>query len=189
MVLSSLAAFHINDYDPCVSKRRDMGSKYFGRAIKKWRLIAVLSQEDLAQRADISVATLGSVEREQVNLSEESLCKLCLGLESELGSPMLATVFQDGVEALWKDLLSREADLRQGRGLEAAGYDYASVSPEELSLAFDVASAEVKKLTLLCFRAFNTARLGDLPLGRHSGEALRKEIRHGPSRTRVRKKR
>lgn len=166
-----------------------MGSKYFGRAVKKWRLVAALSQEDLARRADVSVATLGAVERERVHLSEESFCKLCLGLESELGRPMLATIFQDGIEGLWKDLVAREAGLRQERGLEAAEYGHSNVNPEELSLAFDVASAEVKKLTLLCYQAFKVGRLGDVPLDRHPGEAPRKEIGNGPARARVRKKR
>jgi transcriptional regulator with XRE-family HTH domain len=130
-----------------------LGSKYFGRAIKKWRLVAGLSQEDLAGRAEVSVTLVGTVERERGHISEEIFSKLCLGLESKLGKPMLGPVFYDGIEALWKDLLSSESDLRQERGWAAAEYETLNIGPEDLEQAFDSALTEVKKCALLWYRA------------------------------------
>jgi transcriptional regulator with XRE-family HTH domain len=76
-----------------------LGSNYFGRAVKKWRLAAPLSQEELARRARVSVTLVGTIERERGHISGEILCKLCLGLESELGRPILGAIFYDGLEA------------------------------------------------------------------------------------------
>ncbi|HEX3131546.1 MAG TPA: helix-turn-helix transcriptional regulator, partial [Thermoanaerobaculia bacterium] len=92
---------------------RELGSKYFGRSVKKWRLIANLSQEDLAERARLGVTMLGTAERERGHISTEVLCKLSLGLESELGKPMLETLFIESFTAMWKDSLATEARLRE----------------------------------------------------------------------------
>lgn len=141
--------------------RRGLGSKYFGRAIKKWRLVADLSQEELAGRAEVSVTLVGTVERERGHLSEEIFSKLCLGLESKLGKPMLGPVFYDGIEALWKDLLSSERGLRQERGWAAAEYEAVNIGQEELEQAFDAALTEVKKCALLWYRALGLRTKGE----------------------------
>jgi transcriptional regulator with XRE-family HTH domain len=130
-----------------------MGSRYFGRAVKKWRLIAALSQEQLAERAGVSVTMVGGVERERGHISEESFAKLCLGLESELGRPMLATVFSEGVEALWEELVATERCLRQEKGWEVSADETSDPGLEELDKAFDSALAEVKKFGLLLYRS------------------------------------
>lgn len=100
-------------------KIRELGSKYFGRAIREHRFAARLSQEDLAERADVSVATLGALERERGTLSMTTLCKLCIGLESQTGSPMLKPVFDTAVLSLWHDLRSMEGVIRAERGWAA----------------------------------------------------------------------
>lgn len=129
--------------------RRELGSKYFGRAVKKWRLAAGLSQEELARRARVSATLVGTVERERGHISEEILCKLCLGLESGLGKPILGAVFYDGLEACWADLLAVEQRLRQEWGLEMAEYETLQVTEEALEQAVESAFTEVKK----CWRA------------------------------------
>jgi transcriptional regulator with XRE-family HTH domain len=138
--------------------QRELGSKYFGRAVKKWRLTAGLSQEELARRARVSVAVVGTVEREQGHTSGEILCKLCLGLESELGKPILGAVFYDGLEACWTDLLAIDQRLRQEWGLEAAEYEIQQVTEEALEQAVESAFAEVKKCALLWYRALRSRR-------------------------------
>jgi transcriptional regulator with XRE-family HTH domain len=134
-------------------RRREIGSKYFGRVVKKWRLAADLSQEELAERADVSVGSVGAVERERSHLSAEIFCRLCLGLESKLGRPTLEPVFCDVIEVLWRDLLSSERGLRQERGWAPAEYETLDVSQEHLEAALDSTLAEAKKYALLWHRA------------------------------------
>lgn len=62
-----------------------LGSKYFGRTIRAFRLSLGILQEELAEKASVSVTVVGMIEREQSRLSEETLCSICLGLESEAG--------------------------------------------------------------------------------------------------------
>jgi transcriptional regulator with XRE-family HTH domain len=142
-------------------RNRDLGSKYFGRAIRKWRLVAGLSQEELAESAGVSVTLVGTVERERGHVSEEILSRLCLGLESALDKPMLGHVFYDGIEALWKDLLAGERGLRQERGWPVVEYETSNVGEEDLEQAFDSALIEVKKCALLWYRALGFRKKGE----------------------------
>lgn len=116
-------------------------------------MAAGLSQEELAGRSRVSITLVGTVERERGHISAEILCKLCLGLETELGSPMLATVVYEGFEALWKDLVAVEERLRKERGLPAANYETPRITEEDLEQAVDSALAEMKKCALLWYRA------------------------------------
>jgi transcriptional regulator with XRE-family HTH domain len=133
-----------------------MGSKYFGRAIKKWRFFAGLSQEELAKRAQVSVALVGTIERERGHLSEEIFCKLCLGLESKLGRPMLRSVLADVHASLWQELSASESSLRQERGWEAGRHETPDTTQEDAEKILDSALVEVKKLALLWFRSLGT---------------------------------
>lgn len=166
-----------------------MGSKYFGRAIKKWRHVAGLSQDELAARAQVSVTMVGTIERERGHLSEEIFCKICLGLESKLGRPMLRPVFYESIEGLWNELLSSERRLRQERGLAAAEYETLDMSQEDLDRTLDSALAEVKKLALLWSRALGlrTHRGGWVPVSQ--GDLLHEEPGRTitPGKVRVRK--
>lgn len=137
-----------------------MGSKHYGRAIKNWRLTAGLSQEELAQRAQVSVTVVGAIERERGHLSEEIFIKICLGLESKLGRPLLRAVFVDSIESLWAELLAQERSSRQERGLDVAEYDVVQVGQEDLDRALDSAWTEVKKLALLWHRALSPRTQG-----------------------------
>lgn len=101
-------------------ERRDLGSRYLGRAIKKWRLIANLSQVDLAERAGVSTTLVGTVERERGHISPEIFCRLCLGLESD-GRSVLAAVLQDAVTTWWAELSALEVELRERLGRPRAG--------------------------------------------------------------------
>lgn len=139
------------------SVTRELGSKYFGRSVKKWRLIANLSQEDLAQRAGISAAMVGTVELERARFSTEILGKLSLGLESALGRPMLESLFADSVAVLWKESAADEARLREERGLKPAPYQ-AAPSEEAMAKAADEAYRAVRKWSLLWFRALGKGR-------------------------------
>lgn len=71
---------------------RELGSKYFGRSVKKWRLIANLSQEDLAQRAGISVILVGTIEEPVVvsRFEEGKTPGMVLGRSERLRSPRSA---------------------------------------------------------------------------------------------------
>lgn len=129
--------------------------------MKKWRLAAGLSQEELARRARVSATLVGTVERERGHISEEILCKLCLGLESGLGKPTLGAVFYDGLEACWADLLATEEHLRQEWGLQTAEYETLQVTEEALEQAVESAFAEVKKCALLWYRALRSRRKGE----------------------------
>ena len=137
-----------------------MGSKYYGRAIKNWRLTAGLSQEELAERAEVSVTLVGTIERERGHLSEEIFIKICLGLESKLGRPMLRAVLADSVEGLWTELMAQERSLRQEKGLGPAEYDRLPVGQEDLGRALDSTWTELKKLALIWHRALNPRTQG-----------------------------
>ena len=176
-----------------VKGRREIGSKYFGRAIKQWRLAAGLSQEELAERAGVSVRSVGAVERERGHLSTEILSRLCLGLESKLGMPMLAAVLHDGMEALWKDLLSSESGLRQELGWAPAGYETPGISQEDLDTALDSTFAEAKRYALLWHRVLGFLMKGnggfpmprvDLPVARPDRTAQGTERKTSRKRTR-----
>ncbi|MES1245013.1 MAG: helix-turn-helix transcriptional regulator [Acidobacteriota bacterium] len=142
-------------------RTRDLGSKYFGRAIRKWRLFAGLSQEELAGVAGMSVTLLGTIERERGHISEEILSRLCLGLESALGKPMLGHVFYEGIEAMWKDLLKSERGLRQEKGWAVVEYETSNLAEEDLEQAFDSALTELKKCGLLLYRAMGFRKTGE----------------------------
>ena len=144
-----------------VRRRREIGSRYFGPAIKQWRLAADLSQEELAERAGVSVRSVGAVERERGHLSTEIFSRLCLGLESKLGRPMLSAVLYDGMEALWKDLLSSESGLRQELGLAPADYETPDISPEDLDTALSSTFAEAKRYALLWHRVLGFLMKGN----------------------------
>ena len=137
-----------------------MGSKYFGRALKKWRLFAGISQEELAQRAQVSVTLVGTVERERGHLSEEIFCKLCLGLESKLGRPMLRTLFADGVTNLWQEVSAAQAVLRQERGLEPEEPEPFDINQREVEQAIDSVLAAVKQAALLFSRSLGSRQFG-----------------------------
>jgi hypothetical protein len=117
---------------------------------------------------------VGAVERERGHLSAEIFSRLCLGLESKLGRPMLGPVFYDAMEALWKDLLSSERGLREERGWAAAEYKTLDISQEDLETALDSTLAEARKYALLWHRAlglrakvggwFPVSRADDLPV-------------------------
>jgi transcriptional regulator with XRE-family HTH domain len=143
---------------------RELGSKYFGRSVKKWRLIACLSQEELAERAGISVSLLGTVERERGYFSTETLCNLSLGLESALGRPMLESLLADSLAALWKESLAAEAQMRERRGLPAASYE-GSVTEEDMERASDEVYRALRKWSLLCGRVLGKGRIQGWLLG------------------------
>ncbi|HEX3127074.1 MAG TPA: helix-turn-helix transcriptional regulator [Thermoanaerobaculia bacterium] len=142
-------------------RTRDLGSKYFGRTIRKWRLLAGLSQEELARTAEVSATLLGTIERERGHISEEVLSRICLGLESALGKPMLGHVFYEGIEAMWKDLLESEKALREERGWAAVEYEMSNLAEEDLEQAFDSALTEMKKCALLLYRALGFRKRGE----------------------------
>ncbi len=166
-----------------------MGSKYFGRAIKKWRLFAGLSQDELAGRAQVSVTLVGTIERERGHLSEEIFSKICLGLESKLGRPMLRPVFFDGIEGLWNEVLSSEKSLRQERGWAAAEYETMDISQEDLDKSLESTLAEVKKRALLWYRAvgIRTQGGGWLPVSQGDFSEEEHSLKAKAGRVRVRK--
>lgn len=137
-----------------------MGSKYFGRALKRWRLFAGISQEDLAKRAQVSVTLLGTIERERGHLSEEIFSKLCLGLESKLGKPMLRAVFSEGVASLWQELSATHGALRQERGLEPDEQQPSEISQGQLEQSIDSVFAEMRKAVMLFSRSLRSQTLG-----------------------------
>ena len=111
--------------------------------------------------AEVSVGSLGAVERERGHISEETLSRLCLGLESALGKPMLGHVFYEGIEAMWKDLLASERGLRQQRGWAAVEYEMSNLAEEDLEQAFDSALTEMKRCALLLYRALGFRKSGE----------------------------
>jgi transcriptional regulator with XRE-family HTH domain len=54
----------------------------FGRAVRSMRLEQNLSQEKLAERANLHTNYIGSVERGERNVTLESICKIADGLNS-----------------------------------------------------------------------------------------------------------
>jgi hypothetical protein len=111
--------------------------------------------------AEVSVTLLGTVERERGHISEEILSRLCLGLESALGKPMLGHVFYEGIEAMWEDLLKSERGLRQQRGWGVVEYEMSNLAEEDLEQAFDSALGEMKKCALLLYRAMGFRKKGE----------------------------
>jgi hypothetical protein len=111
--------------------------------------------------SEVSVTLLGTVERERGHISEEVLSRLCLGLESALGKPMMGHIFKEGIEALWKDLLKSERGLRQQRGWEAVEYEAPNLAEEDLEQAFDSALTELKRCGLLLYRAMGLRKTGE----------------------------
>jgi len=57
-------------------KRKAQVLTAFGKTIKKFRLAAGLSQEDLAERADLHRTYIGDVERGERNVSLINMVKL-----------------------------------------------------------------------------------------------------------------
>ena len=98
-----------------------LGAKFFGRTIRAFRLSLGILQEELAEKAGVSVTLVGMVEREKGRLSEQTLCSLCIGLESEAGRPMLRAVYDGVMVAIWEELRSVEIQMRKDRGLAACG--------------------------------------------------------------------
>ena len=137
---------------------RNLGSPFFGRTIRKWRLIAHLSQQELADRARLSVSLVGCIERERGHIAMETLCELALGLESALGRPMMESILVDSLAALWQSSILAEERLRRERGLPAATYEPNPVSEEELARKSDEAYEALRNCGLLWFRALKSAR-------------------------------
>jgi transcriptional regulator with XRE-family HTH domain len=138
---------------PKKAKARELGSKYFGRAIRAFRLSAGLSQQELAGRAGVSAHVVGMVEREKGRLSEQVLCGVCLGLESEAGRPMLKAVCDGAVAALWDELRSVELQMRKDRGWAIPeGVDEYSSAEEEFRRNLDSYIEAQRKLASQVFR-------------------------------------
>lgn len=130
-----------------------LGSKYFGRTIRAFRLSVGTSQEELAERASISVTLVGMIEREQGRLSEQTLCSICLGLGSEAGRPMLRAVYDGAMAALWEELQSVDVQMRKDRGLELPeNIDDCSSAEEEFRRNLDTYIEAERKLASLVFR-------------------------------------
>lgn len=158
-------------------KVRELGSKYFGRALRALRLAVPLSQGDLAERADVSVAVLGALEREKGTLSMRTLCKLCVGLESQTGRAMLKPVFDTAMLSLWHDLRSMEGEIRADRGWATAdSFDEESVD-EEFHRYLDSLVEGMKGLSRLTFRLSLGAVRLPLPVGESSPEPAKRRIR------------
>jgi transcriptional regulator with XRE-family HTH domain len=141
--------------------RRDMGSKYFGRSIRKWRLIGGISQEELAQKAGVSSSLLGMIERERASISTEILCRLSIALEGVTGYPMLASLLGDGLAAFWEDHLKVEQELRQEQGMPPVVYQTRNVPEDDLATASDEAYAALRRCSLLWYRALGIKSKGE----------------------------
>lgn len=140
-----------------------LGSIYFGRTIRAFRLSLGISQEELAERANVSVTLVGMVEREKGRLSEQTLCSICLGLESEAGRPMLRAVYDGAVVALWEELRSVEVQMRTDRGLPLPeNIDEYSSAEEEFRRNLDTYIEAERNLYSLVFRL----GLGVMPIPR-----------------------
>ena len=128
---------------------RELGSKYLGRSLREFRLSAGLSQEELARRSSVSVATVGSVERERARISEQTLCKLCFALEETAGRPMLREVFESAMVTFWNELQSVESQFRKDRGLALAEWSLEpSIEEQFRRLLDEYIEAERALLTL-----------------------------------------
>lgn len=138
-----------------------LGSKYFGRTIRAFRLSVGISQEELAERASISVTLVGMIEREQGRLSEQTLSSICLGLESEAGRPILRAVYDGAVAALWEELQSVDVQTRKDRGLKVPeGIDESCSAEEEFRRNLDTYIEAERNLATFAFRL----GLGVLPI-------------------------
>lgn len=140
-----------------------LGSIYFGRTIRAFRLSLGISQEELAERASVSVTLVGMVEREKGRLSEQTLCSICLALESEAGRPMLRAVYDGVIVALWEELRSVEVQMRKDRGLPLPeNIDEYSSAEEEFRRNLDTYIEAERNLASLVFRL----GLGVMPIPR-----------------------
>lgn len=82
-----------------------------GRNIKHFRFHRQLSQSDLAERADISIAFLSNIERGNKFPYPDTLSKLAKGLEIEVYELFKPEIIPDES----KDLVERlTADVRRG---------------------------------------------------------------------------
>lgn len=157
---------------------RELGSKHFGRSIRTMRLSMALSQEQLAAGADVSVAVLGALERERGGLSVQTLCSICLGLESEAGRPMLKAVFDGAMVSLWKELRSAEAQARADRGWAAPAYASEEDSAEEtFRRHLDSYLDSFRDLSALVFRRILGTAPGPLELVEPLPAAAKKRVR------------
>ena len=78
-------------------KRKGKLQEAFGNAIRKHRLAAGLSQEDLAERADLHRTYVGDVERGERNVSLINMWKI-----SEASGVRLSRVLKDVEKELGK---------------------------------------------------------------------------------------
>jgi transcriptional regulator with XRE-family HTH domain len=145
---------------PTKYTHKTIETRFFGRVIKKWRLTAGLSQGALAANARLSVTILGCMEREKGFMSDDTLLQLCLGLELELGRPMLEQVFVDAIHELWEHLRVSEAGKRAEWQLEAVNYTTAEIGPEYFQAVFDDAYEGVKRFTADFLRALDVRARG-----------------------------
>jgi transcriptional regulator with XRE-family HTH domain len=130
-----------------------LGAKFFGRTIRAFRLSLGISQEELAEKAGVSGSLVGMVEREKCRLSEQTLCSICLALESEAGRPMLRAVFDGVMVALWEELRSVELQMRKERGLALPlSIDEDNSAEEEFRRHLETYLTAEKSLATLVFR-------------------------------------
>lgn len=139
-----------------------LGAKFFGRTIRTLRLSFGISQEELAKKASVSATLLGMLEREQSRLSEQTLCSICLGLESEAGRPMLRAVYEGAMAALWEELRSVEVQLRKDRGLAVPATIDENSAEEEFERGLDAYIEAERNFASLVFRL----GLGAMPIPR-----------------------
>lgn len=125
--------------------RRDLGSLYLGRAIRKWRLMAGMSQEELAQRAGVSTTLVGTVERERGHISPEIVCRLSIGLDTT-GQSMLAAVLQDVFATMWAEHIALEGEIRERLGRPCAMDEPGLRFEREVSETMECALAALKEL-------------------------------------------
>ena len=78
-----------------------------GKNIRKYRLMRKLRQEDLAEKADLSINYVGAIERGEKTPSLESLISIinALGVSADM---ILADVLKDSLLAQKLDKLSAE---------------------------------------------------------------------------------
>ncbi len=124
---------------------------------------ANLSQSELARRAGLGDTIVGIFERERGMVSVETIARLCLGLESALGRPMLAQVFSDANFVYVAEIQLIESGLRQELGLAEASYAPGGVRLEEALATFDGVAAEARKFAQLALRALGARGEGEHP--------------------------
>ena len=81
-------------------------------------------------------------------MSTAALVQLCLGLEIQLGRPMLEQVYLDACQLEWQLLVSLEERERPGWNLEPIAYTTGEPGLEEMEGLFDSAYTGVKKTVL-----------------------------------------